>query len=325
VPALGVRGPKHTQRNKRTEEVQKQPSPHGRTLPHAPADRVCYAPGSLQLFETSVTPVSAAWVDSYLKLLGLEREAPGLEYLRKLNRAHVLRVPFENITSILRRAAAGDAPVPALDRDAALQAWTERRGGGVCFEVVDMLGALLSALGFRTHSVLATISFAGSHQANLVELDGERYMVDAGNGAPFFEPIPVSRPLVISRAGLSYRFRPVEDGSDRVVQDRLIEGEWKPFCTYDLGPGSEAGRADAFQRHHLRGGSWVVDNLTVVRSTETDVWSLRDDRLTHFSEADGKSIVSISSPDQLRQVVAETFGLPAAPLLAALAALDPDA
>lgn len=265
---------------------------------------------------------SATWVDGYLELLGLQRQPPTLSFLQQLTRAHVCRVPFENVTSILRRAAAGDGLVSPLDREAELRAWTDRRGGGVCFEVVDMLGALLPALGFKTHPVLAKISFVGSHQANLVELD-ERYLVDAGNGAPFFEPIPVAgRAFQISHVGLTYRFRAVagEGATDQIVQDRLIESEWQPFCTYDLAPASAEGRAEAFRRHHTRGQSWVVDNLTLTRCTDAEVWALRDDRLTHFT-ADGKTQSTLRSPAEVAGVVADQFGLPNAPVAEALAAL----
>jgi N-hydroxyarylamine O-acetyltransferase len=277
--------------------------------------------GVVQLSEKSDAPASAAWLASYLDVLGVGREQPSLAYLRKLNRAHVLRVPFENVTSILRRAAAGEGEVPPLDRDVELNAWAAQRGGGVCFEVVDMFGALLAGLGFRTHRVLAKISFVGSHQANIVDIDGSRYMVDAGNGAPFFEPIPIGGTTEISHAGLTYRFRAAEDQPDHVIQDRLIEGEWKPFCTYDLAPGTEAGRTEAFRRHHVRGGSWVVDNLTLIRCTDADVWSLRDNHLTHFAANRAKESRDLGSPEETRHVVAEIFGLASAPVLEAIEAL----
>jgi N-hydroxyarylamine O-acetyltransferase len=283
-----------------------------------PPRALCYPHGSLPLSPRQT------WLDAYLAFLGLQHEPPTLDFLRKLNRAHVSRVPFENVTSILRRAQAGETRVPPLDRQAELQAWIGRRGGGVCFEVVDMLGALLEGLGFKTHSVLATISFAGSHQANVVELaGGARYLVDAGNGAPFFEPIPISddtRAVEVSHAGLAYRFRAAEDRPDHLVQDRWIDGAWKPFCTYDLAPASDAGRAEAYRRHHIRGQSWVVDNLTLVRPTDDSVWALRDDRLTHHS-ARGKTVTSLTAPADYARAAADLFDVPAAPVDAALAAL----
>ena len=261
------------------------------------------------------------WLADYLDLLGLEREPPTLDYLKRLTRAHVERVPFENISSILRRAAAGSAAVPPLDRDGELRAWRDLRGGGLCFEVTDMFGTLLASLGFQTHAVIAVISFPGSHQAVVVQLDGRRYLVDAGNGAPFFEPIPVSDddpPVEFGYAGLSYRFR--RDGAEAWVQDRLIEGNWQPFCTYLLAPADQADREAAYQRHHTRGQSWVVDTLTLIRSSESEIWSLRGATLTHITAA-GKSVSSCDSPADYRRTVSELFNLPNAPIERALEVL----
>lgn len=263
------------------------------------------------------------WLNAYLSLLEAEPEPPSLDYLRRLSRAHLMRVPFENITSILRRARAGDQPVSRLDRQSELQSWLDRRGGGVCFEVVSMFGTLLRQLGFQAHDVLGNISFVGAHQSVVVDIAGGRYLVDAGNGAPFFDPIPVSdadKPVVVSHVGLAYRFRPAADRPNAWIQDRLIEGDWQPFCTYDLGPAAETDRDTAYRRHHTRGQSWVVDNLTLVRCTDSEVWSLRDNRLTHFSAA-GKIVREIGAAAEFRSVAADLFALPAAPIEAALRAL----
>ncbi len=264
--------------------------------------------------------MSDTWLSAYLRLLDLEPEPPSLDYLRRLTRAHLSRVPFENVSSILRRAAAGEGAVPELDRASELQAWLDRRAGGLCFEVTDMFGALLSGLGFRAHPVLAKISFIGSHQSVVVDVDGGRYLVDAGNGAPFFEPIPLSDagdPVEVSHVGLAYRFRPAVERSDAWVQDRLIDGIWQPFCTYELGPSTEAERETAYQRHHLRGQSWVVDNLTLVRCTDSAVWSLRDNRLTSFTR-DGKEVREITSRADFHAIAADLFALPQAPIDRAL-------
>jgi arylamine N-acetyltransferase len=68
----------------------------------------------------------------------------------------VSRVPFENVTSILRRACAGsgEVMVASLDRETELELWIARRGGGLCFEVTDMFGTLLAALGFDARPTL---------------------------------------------------------------------------------------------------------------------------------------------------------------------------
>jgi len=174
-----------------------------------------------------------SWAERYLTLLGVDVQAPTLDGLRAIAAVHPRRVPFENISAILRRHDRGIGPVPPLDLDAALDAWCARRAGGVCFEVTAMVDRLLSALGYRTHPVLAQGTFPGSHQANLVELDGQRYLVDLGNAAPFVEPIPLEREFELEHAGLRYRFHPAPD-TNGWLQDRWIDDTWQPFCRYAL-------------------------------------------------------------------------------------------
>jgi arylamine N-acetyltransferase len=256
---------------------------------------------------------------SYLDLLQVEPAPPGLSALSRLTRAHVQRVPFENITSVLRRAAHGDGPVAALDSEAILEAWCARRGGGVCFEVAAMVDRLLRELGYTTHPVLAQITFPGSHQANLVELDGQRYLVDVGNGAPFPEPVALDGSVEVRQAGLSYRFRP-HDAPDTWVQDRWVDGAWAQFSVYTLTPPDPAVREAAYQRHHTPGQSWVVDNLVLTCSGEDEVWSLRDTDLRHFTPA-GKTLEHITEPAEYAHLAADVFGLPGLPIDRARAAL----
>ena len=261
----------------------------------------------------------AAWVQRYLGLLGLSHEQPGFDSLCRLTRAHLLRVPFENVTSLLRRAAAPDGPVPELDPELVLGQWEKGRSGGLCFEVTTMLAALLNALGYEARRVLGRITFPGSHQAVIVGLEGREYLVDLGCGAPLFEPIPLDESTEVHRAGLSYRFRR-EDG-DTFVQDRLIEGAWQPFCFYDLRVAGDPDCAAAYQRHHVPFESWVVSSLTLVRCREDEVLQLRDGRFTRYS-AEGKSSGSVVSPGDYARLVRDALGLPDLPIDEGVAAFE---
>ena len=267
------------------------------------------------------------WTRRYLALLGFDaRDAtalppPDLDTLRRIARSHLLTVPFESITSVLRRRAAASEHVPPLDPEAILQAWLDRSAGGLCFEVTEMVSRLLTSLGYDAHPVLGQISFPGAHQAVCVTVDGARYMVDAGNGAPFFEPIPVDIPeaFEIHHAGLAYRFR-LDAEADASVQDRWIDGDWKPFCHYALGVPDDGARKAAYQQHHVLGCSWVVDSLVLVRCTEQAVWSLRDGTLNHFT-ADGKVTSSVPR-DEYAQYAADVFKLPNLPITEAARVLE---
>lgn len=268
--------------------------------------------------ETGAAAVSPGWVRRYLGLLGVSRRAPCADALAELTRAHVLRVPFENVTSLLRRRAHAGAPVPPVDADELLASWEAGRGGGVCYEIAELFGRLLAALGYRVHPVLGLITFPGSHQGLLVKLGDERVLVDVGNGAPFFEPIPLRGPVEVRRAGLAYRFRP-DAARGEWVQDRWIDGTWSPFCRYALGPPDLEAQATAYQRHHTPCQTWVTGSLTLIRCEEERVVVLRDETLSSFGSA-GKRSERIATAAEYARAVAETFALPALPIADGIAA-----
>lgn len=259
-----------------------------------------------------------AWTARYLTLLGVEREAPSLDALTRLVHAHVLAVTFENVTALLRWRAHPAGPVPAPDPLALLDAWERRRGGGVCFDITAMVLPLLTSLGYQAHLILGHISGPFGHQAIVVHLDGRRYLVDLGNGAPLFAPIPLDGVSEVHRHGLGFRFRPGDQpprvaGGEEWIRDRLSEDGWVQGCRYELQPAAEADR-DAGYRHHLTPGTtWVLGSLTMTRSTTDAVYSLRDDVLTRYSDA-GKTTETIPDAAAYARIAAEVYGLPGLPI-----------
>jgi arylamine N-acetyltransferase len=258
---------------------------------------------------------ASGWVRRYLALIGVEREAPSLDGLGRLIRAHVVTIPFENSSALLRRLAAGTGPVPPLDPEALLATWEARSAGGVCFEHAEMFGRLLGALGYSVMSVGAEITFPGSHQALLVDVGGARRLVDVGNGAPFFEPIPLDRPFEVWRSGLGYRFRADPADPGVWVQQRALEGGWKPFCRYPLRPQSAAERDLAYQRHHRAGETWVTGQIVLIRTGEGETLVFRDGDQTRYT-ANAKIAERAEDPAAWARLPA-LFGLPALPLAAA--------
>jgi arylamine N-acetyltransferase len=271
----------------------------------------------------NAVPPSQAWLSRYLELLEVAWSAPDLPGLGRLTRSHLSRVPFENVTSILRRSASPQAEVPPLEPELVLDSWVERRAGGVCFEVTEMFGLLLRGLGYRAYPVLAQITFPGSHQALVVEVDGSRLLLDVANGAPLFEPIPLAGTVEVRQAGLAYRFRPEPSAPGGWLQERWIDASWAPFARYDLRPADPEARRQAFQRHHLRGQSWVVDSLRLVRCADDEVHALRDGQLTRFTD-DGKHVERITQPSAYARLATDVFGLPGLPIAACLDVLQKD-
>jgi arylamine N-acetyltransferase len=260
-----------------------------------------------------------AWVARYLHLLGVGHEPPNLAALTRLTRAHLLAIPFGNLSALLRyRDHPGDPP--PLDINQLLAEWGEGTGTAVCLEIVFAFARLLAALGYEVRGVAGAIRFPGSHQALVVALGGARYLVDVGNGSPFFAPLPLDRVVEVRHAGLAYRLRPGEMPGEH-VQDRWIGGAWVPFCRYDLGEQGAGAWAVAYRRHHLPGESFVIGPPRLVRCTEAAVHSLHGAELTHFTAA-GKRVEHLAGPAAYERAAREVFGAPRLPLAEALAVAE---
>jgi arylamine N-acetyltransferase len=262
--------------------------------------------------QQSTDHISPAWVRRYLKLLGVEPKPPSRAALSELLRANFQVATFENVTSLRRRLAHPNQPVPPLDFDALLANWEARRGGGVCYEIAGMFHRLLVGLGYDATLVLAQITFPGGHQAIQVSLDGQRYLVDPGNGAPLFDLLPLNGETVVRRAGLAYRFRAGEE-PNLWYQERWVNEEWAPFCRYAARPPDEDERRTGYQLHHTFGESWVVDRLRLIRCTEDTVYGIAGNELTTFRPS-GKEVRTLTSLPELQETAADLFNLPNLPL-----------
>jgi N-hydroxyarylamine O-acetyltransferase len=261
------------------------------------------------------------WVRRYLHLLGVEREAPDPAALARLTRAHLLAVPFGNVTALLRYGSPRCGAPPPPDLDELLREWEERRGTGACFEIVPAFSGLLAALGYEAVAVPGlTGSFMGGHQAIVVAFGDERYLVDVAIGLPLFEPIPLDRVVEVRRAGLAHRFRP-GDEPEEFLQERWQNGAWTHVCRYELRGLGAAESEAAYHRLHTPIAGSVIGVLRVVRCTETAVYSLRNAELTQFTEG-GKRTERLEGPGDYKRAMTEVFDLPRLPILEALAVLE---
>ncbi len=127
-------------------------------------------------------------VDAYLERIGAARpERADLAALRRLQRAHLLTVPFENLSRHLGE------PI-LLDEASVLAKLIDRRRGGFCYELNSAFAALLTALGYRIE-LLSARSIDGptpgppfDHLALRVRLD-EPWLVDVAFGAFSQQPL----------------------------------------------------------------------------------------------------------------------------------------
>src|SRR6478672_4399420 len=257
------------------------------------------------------------WIERYLRLLGVKGREPTFETLTELAKAHE-RVAFTNAASLIRKAATPQGPVPAMDTGEFLDAWYAECPGGVCYETTSMAADLLRGMGFDSHVVLGAIDGPRAHQANVVKVDGRRFLLDLGNGGPFFLPIPIDEwPVEIDYGVLGYRF--ARQAGGQLVQYRRMEGGWQGFAFYEDDVAQPDQLAEAYQHHHrLPAKSFVMGNFVLVQMGGGELKALRDHTFSHY-RASGKVSREVHGTDAYRGVIRDEFGLENYPVDAALA------
>ncbi|MBS2937566.1 arylamine N-acetyltransferase [Nocardioides sp. J2M5] len=145
--------------------------------------------------------VDAGRVADYLARIGLtDVPDPDLAGLRQVHRAHVARIPYDNLSTVLRRPDPADGPAAAA---------RAASGGrvGYCFQQNGALEWLLTRLGFSVSRRHGHVWFRAEEQlgtslnhlvlvvSGLPDDDnpGGHWWADAGLGEGFAEPLPLVR------------------------------------------------------------------------------------------------------------------------------------
>jgi N-hydroxyarylamine O-acetyltransferase len=161
----------------------------------------------------------SALVDRYLRLLDLPRRAPSLPALRELVAAHLYRVPFENISKLHYRRTRNLTTLP--DIALYLEGMERYHFGGTCYANNSHFCELLASLGYDARLCGADMRAPDVHAAIMVRIEGREYLVDAGYGSPFWEPMPrdLKQNFEIHFGREHYVLRPHDaDGSSRMAQ-----------------------------------------------------------------------------------------------------------
>jgi N-hydroxyarylamine O-acetyltransferase len=122
-------------------------------------------------------------VSAYLERIGAQDRS-----LVSIQRAHRLAIPFENLDIPLGRGL-------DLDPDRLFDKLVLRRRGGYCFEQNALLLEMLRSIGFAARPVLGRVWLmadsvpARTHTLNLVTIDGEDNVADAGFGGSYTPPM----------------------------------------------------------------------------------------------------------------------------------------
>jgi N-hydroxyarylamine O-acetyltransferase len=255
----------------------------------------------------------SADVAGYLARLGLERPScPDAAWLVAAHRAHMERVPYENLEFQLGRATSVD-PVESIAR-------IVRGRGGYCFHLNGAFGTLLAAVGYDVTRHRGQVLGPGeepdgaevdvNHQALIVSCDGVRYFVDCGLGDALYEPIPLADGCARHslQPPFTYRLEPWAacEGGWRFVHDPAA-GSFASmvFAPQPVGPGAFAG---AHRHLSTSPESGLVCNAVAARCTAAGSEVLRGRVLTTVTAA-GAARRVIDARCEWYEVLADVFGL----------------
>lgn len=242
--------------------------------------------------------------DAYLDRIGLAGPIPvDIQGLRRLQRAHLMSVPFENLDIHLGRPIRLD--LPNLFEKIVIQ-----RRGGFCYELNGLFAFLLSSLGFQ----VTLLSARGAHReggfgpefdhlALRVDLD-QPYLADVGFGDAFLEPLRLVADA--EQNELPKTFLLSREGNDWLIRER--KAEWEPLYLFNLVSRSIEDFAPMCQYHQCSPASHFTRGTVCSIATSTGRLTISGDRFIETHEGI-RSERLVQNEMELRTLLIDHFGV----------------
>src|SRR5882762_5726016 len=232
--------------------------------------------------------------------------APTAETLRALQVAHLLAVPFENLSIHAKE------PI-VLEDEALFTKIVERRRGGFCYEANGLFAALLRALGFNVTMLSAEVANPDGdfgppfdHMTLMVSLE-QRWLVDVGFGDSFREPLLLDELSDQVQDNRAYRLLP--DGAQMVLMHRDDNIEWNPQYRFTLNACAYEHFAEMCRFHQTSPQSHFTQRRICSLATETGRITLSDMRFIRTTEKGDREERNISSREEYSKILRDQFGI----------------
>lgn len=226
-------------------------------------------------------------IDAYLKRINYDgpREVSA-ETLRALQVAHLMSVPFENLS-----IHSGEPIV--LDEEALFTKIIDQRRGGFCYECNGLFAGLLRALGFDAAMLAAGVATRDGgfgpifdHMTLMVTLE-ERWLADVGFGDSFLEPLLLDTRSEQVQGTRSFRL--VDEDGYVVLMMRNDGEDWQPQYRFTLQPYTLPDYEEMCRFHQTSPESHFTRNLICSRVTP-------EGRIT----LSGMNFITTSGPQRVR-------------------------
>lgn len=244
-------------------------------------------------------------VGHYLQALDLHKSSLDFDFLTELVRRHVATFAFSSVACRLGE----ELP---LDFESLFDRIVVRRRGGYCFEQNGFLYEVLESLGFSPKLYLARVIYNQdihpglTHRISVVEHEGKRFVLDVGFG-PLGPRVPVKISDEESVDG-DRVFRVSECNPGEFHMQVLKDGSFYSLYRFEF---SRYGQADCELGHfysHRHPKASFVNHLVVSRILADEIRSLRNLKY-RVIKTEAEQIIKIVSPQQLRQILAESLGV----------------
>ena len=232
--------------------------------------------------------------------------APTAETLRELQVAHLLAVPFENLSIHAKQ------PI-VLEDEALFTKIVENRRGGFCYEANGLFAALLRALGFDVAMLSAEVANAEGefgpnfdHMTLMVSLE-QRWLVDVGFGDSFREPLLLDERGEQVQGSRAYRI--ISDGTHLILMQRDEGNEWMAQYRFTLQTYTYADYAEMCRYHQTSPQSHFTRSRICSRATREGRITLSEMRYITTTKNGGRQERSLTSEEEYAAMLREQFGI----------------
>lgn len=219
-------------------------------------------------------------VERYLKRIGIPKESPSLAYLRKLHKAHLMHIPFENLDLHYGIGV-------ILDYEKIFNKIILRKRGGYWYELNGLFYHLLYHLGFTCHVASAqtkndkTQKFgrAFDHMVVIVEIHGEQYLVDVGLGSFMMYPKKIAKDVV--QMDFTDYWRLTTDPDENfVLQQSTDSASFKSVYLFSFEKRELIQFMEMNEHHQSNKDSNLLQQKLITKITETGKITLTEKLLT---------------------------------------------
>ena len=227
-----------------------------------------------------------------------------LSTLRALQRAFLLRVPFENLDIHLGRQI-------SLSSESIYEKIVSRKRGGFCYECNILFFDLLNELGFQVEYLSArmvkgsTVGPEYDHMVILVNLE-HNYLVDVGNGQSCREPLRIDGTNRSISEGYEYRVGTY--GKGYALYCQKSDTAWTPRFLFTLIPRDRGAFSSMCHYHQTSPESVFTQHRLVTIATKEGRVTLADTRLTITKGVEIEESV-LTSEDDFYENLKQYFGI----------------